>query len=206
MMGRKGREPRRVERVLVQRLLAAEPEAFEELFEEHYDGLYRFTLTRVAYDEALAEELTQAAFVKAISKIDTFRGEAALFSWLCTFCRFEVSAHHRSRKWVPARVDGVDEVKEVREALEDLAFMVDGADDSAITREAAGLVHETLDSLRSHYRQALSWKYFDGLPVNEIAARLEMSPKAAESVLTRAREAFRLRYSALSGQPKRSRT
>ena len=37
----------------------------------------------------------------------------------------------------------------------------------------------------------LEWKYVDGLPVQEIAQRLAIGPKAAESLLTRAREAFR---------------
>jgi DNA-directed RNA polymerase specialized sigma24 family protein len=51
-----------------------------------------------------------------------------------------------------------------------------------------------LDHLSPHYGeegQALEWKYLDGLSVKEIAARLRLAPKAAESLLTRARRAFR---------------
>ena len=57
----------------------------------------------------------------------------------------------------------------------------------------------TLDSLPLHYGDALEWKYLDGLSVVEIAARLGVSTKAAESRLTRAREAFRDGFSALGG-------
>ena len=60
--------------------------------------------------------------------------------------------------------------------------------------EVARQVHETIDQLPSRYAQALAWKYNDGLPVIEIARRLDLSEKAAESLLTRAREAFRARY------------
>ena len=46
----------------------------------------------------------------------------------------------------------------------------------------------------------LEWRYADGLPVPEIAARLEISYKAAESLLSRARQAFRDGFSSLAGQ------
>jgi TonB-dependent Receptor Plug Domain/Sigma-70, region 4 len=45
--------------------------------------------------------------------------------------------------------------------------------------------------LPSHYADALEWKYIDEAPVQEIATRLGLGPKAAESLLTRARVAFR---------------
>lgn len=53
------------------------------------------------------------------------------------------------------------------------------------------LVEATLDSLPGHYGEILEWKYLDGLTVAEIAGRLGLGVKAAESLLTRAREAFR---------------
>ena len=48
-----------------------------------------------------------------------------------------------------------------------------------------------------HYGDILEWKYVDGLSVADIAARLGVGPKAAESLLTRARNAFRERMTAL---------
>ena len=48
-----------------------------------------------------------------------------------------------------------------------------------------------MDVLPTRYGDVLEWKYIDGLPVQEIARRLAIGPKAAESLLTRAREAFR---------------
>lgn len=199
MMGQKGREKPPgfdEDRALVQRLLAGEADAFEQLFEECYDGLYRFTLTRVGHDELLAEELTQAAFVQALEKLDTYRGEAALFSWLCTFCRYEASAHFRRQRRTPRSVDGPEEDGQVRAALDAMAAGVAGPDDSLESKQAVARVHEALDSLRPKYRQVLAWKYFDDLSVSEIAERLDRSPKAVESLLTRSREAFRIEFAA----------
>ena len=50
---------------------------------------------------------------------------------------------------------------------------------------------------RAHYGDALEWKYLEGLAVREIADRLGLTAKAAESLLARAREAFRDGFSAL---------
>ena len=53
------------------------------------------------------------------------------------------------------------------------------------------LIQATVDVLPARYGDVLEWKYIDGLPVQDIAQRLAISAKAAESLLTRAREAFR---------------
>ena len=61
------------------------------------------------------------------------------------------------------------------------------------------VVEATLDALPGHYGEVLEWKYLDGHSVQEIASRLELGPKAAESLLTRAREAFRDAIEDLAG-------
>jgi DNA-directed RNA polymerase specialized sigma24 family protein len=48
-----------------------------------------------------------------------------------------------------------------------------------------------LDGLPSHYADALDWKYIEDLSVREIAVRMNLGLKAAESLLTRARESFK---------------
>jgi RNA polymerase sigma-70 factor (ECF subfamily) len=60
-------------------------------------------------------------------------------------------------------------------------------------------VQATVDTLPDRYSDVLEWKYVDGLSVDEIAAQLNIGVKAAESLLTRAREAFRETFSLLSG-------
>ena len=53
------------------------------------------------------------------------------------------------------------------------------------------IIEATLDALPGRYGEVLEWKYIDELSVQEIAERLKLGPKAAESMLTRARESFR---------------
>ena len=66
--------------------------------------------------------------------------------------------------------------------------------------ELVRLIQAALDCLPGHYGDVLEWKYVDGLSVKEIAERLAIGPKAAESYLTRARGAFREAIAAISGR------
>ena len=61
------------------------------------------------------------------------------------------------------------------------------------------MVHAALDALPPRYGRILEWKYLDNLAVKEIANRMNLRPKAAESLLTRARNSFRKTYARLQG-------
>ena len=187
------------DRALVRRMRAGDEGAFEEFFESSFHGLYRFALARVDQDAELAREVAQAALCKAFEKLHTYRGEAPLFSWLCSICRFEISAHFRRRRRAPVALSLVEEDGEVRGALESLLSAGDDPEAGALRHEVARLVHLTVDHLPPRYAEVLEWKYTDGSSVNEIADRLGLSPKAAESLLGRARRAFRDGFSSLSG-------
>lgn len=189
------------DRRLVRRMLRGEESAFDEFFDGSFPGLFRFALTRLDRNEDAAEEVAQATLCRAITRLATYRGEAALFTWLCTFCRHEISAYCRRNRLTESRVDLIEENPEVRAALDSLGASLAGPESALDRAEIARLVQVTLDRLPGHYGDALEWKYLEGLPVKEIAARLELSPKAAESLLTRAREAFRDCFRALTGGP-----
>ena len=185
--------------LLVRRMLSGEESAFDEFFAACFPGLYRFALARMHRDADGAEEVVQSTLCKAVTKLGAYRGEAALFTWLCTFLRHEISAHYRRTGRDPAAVALVEDDAEVAAALESLSVLAGDGPEEALRREEVGrLVHVALDRLPERYARVLEWKYVDGVPVKEIAARLELSPKAAESLLTRAREAFRDGFASLT--------
>ena len=79
-----------------------------------------------------------------------------------------------------------------RAALETVASLAAHDPETQLDRrELARLVQVTLDHLPGRYGDALEWKYLQGLSVEEIAERLGLGCKAVESLLTRARQAFR---------------
>ncbi|MFQ5701265.1 MAG: RNA polymerase sigma factor [Acidobacteriota bacterium] len=186
------------DRQLARRMLAGEEGAFEEFFERYFPGLYRFALARLSGSEDAAEEVAQVSLCKAVSKLASYRGEASLFTWLCTFCRHEIAAYYKHHKRSQRQVDLIEDAPEIRAALESLPAMFgEGPEKEVYRKEIGRLVQVVLDQLPPHYGNALEWKYIDELPVREIAARLGLSAKAAESLLTRSRAAFRDGFSTM---------
>lgn len=188
------------DRQLVDRLLAGERAAFDEFFNEYYPKLYRFVKRRMPRDHAMAEDIAQGAMCRALQALSGFRGEAALMTWLCTLCRREMSARWRD---IRAFADGpglVEDDPVIRAALESL---LDGGDPlQASTREQVReTIRTALDYLPAPYADVLEWKYVRDMSVADIATRLGRSPKAAESLLTRARDAFREAFVLLNGEP-----
>src|SRR5215510_10968278 len=104
---------------LVRNMLDGDEAAFERFFDASYPALYRFALVRLGFDRDAAADVAQSAICKAVGKLRTFRGEAALLTWLCTFCRHEIYAFHRRN---PGRVEIElsEDDPEIRAALESL--------------------------------------------------------------------------------------
>jgi len=185
---------------LVRGLLRGDRRAFEQFFNEYYPKLYRFVKRRMPRDAATAEDIAQGTLCRALESLRSYRGEAALFTWLCTLCRREMSARwDETRAWSTAPRLAEDDPA-IRAALESLLAREQWDPLSAADREQVrNSILTTLDYLPAPYGDILEWKYLRDMSMGEIASRLGRSPKAVESLLTRAREAFRETFSLLSG-------
>lgn len=190
-------EPDHDDRALVRRILDGNEKDFEAFFDEHYPRLYRFALARLQ-DVDLTRDLVQSSICKAIANLKSYRGEAPLSAWVFTICRNEIHRHYKRRRRVPEPSELVEEAPEIREAVNAAGIFPENPEETVGRDQTARMVHEVLDRLPSHYGNVLEWKYLDGVPVKEIARRLELAPKAAESLLTRARLAFRKSFSSAS--------
>ena len=186
------------ERRLIGGMLAGDDDAFEAFFDGHFPRLYRFALARLDHDQAATEDVVQATLCRAVRKLHTFRGESGLFTWLCTICRHEISDYW-ALQGKHARVELAEDAPGIRAVLDSLAAGDPDDPESTCRRHEVGrLVQVVLDALPERYSNALEWKYVHGLSVNEIAGRLGVGPKAAESVMSRARDAFREGFAALT--------
>ncbi len=179
---------------LVARMGAGDESAFDAFGERYVGPVYRFTLSRLGGDRELARELSQRALCKALARLETFRGGASLLTWLCSCARNEILMHWRGGRTAPLQPSG-EELFETTPAVN--GYLPQDPEEGLLRRESAELVHLSLDALPAHYARALEWKYLEHMPVKEIAARLRLLPKAAESLLVRARQAFRQAYEGL---------
>lgn len=182
---------------LVREMLAGSEAAFDRFAAEYVPPLWRFAVRRLG-DRELTGDIVQSTTVKAIARLDQFRGESALATWLCAICTREIADHFRRRARAGTEVE-LDESHLAEGSARDGAAPEPEVE--LLARERDHLVHEALDALPPRYARALEWMYLERVPVREIAERLEIGPKAAESLLTRSRDAFRYVYRRLTEIP-----
>ena len=176
---------------LIRRMLAGDERAFEAFFNAYFPRLYRFALPRLNGDVDATREIVQVTLGKAIRKLESFRGESGLFTWICQICRNEIVDYIRAERRM-RHVVLIDDQPELRAALES----IEAPDEFDLVKgygreEAARLVRVVLDRLPASYGDALEWKYIEGESVETIGERLGIGTTAAQSLLARARRAFR---------------
>lgn len=157
--------------------------AFRDWYEATLPRVYRYLLVRCGGDAPLAEELTQQTFMAAVSRWRQFDGRSDSTTWLCSIGRNKLVDH--------ARRGQRDEHRHTR-----LVAGHPGSDTGWRASELRDQVESALRQLPSDQRTALILRYLDDLSVRDIGRLFGRSEKAAESLLTRARERFRRAYGA----------
>ena len=89
---------------LIERAQRGERRAFESLYHEHVGRVYALCL-RMSGDRERAEELTQDVFVRAWSRLDSLRGDAAFGTWLHRIAVNAVLQKRRSDRRREQRVE-----------------------------------------------------------------------------------------------------
>ncbi len=186
-------EDRRLTRAMVR---GDEP-AIREFMEIYFPRLFRFALMRMNNDHASAEDVVQETLTIAARKIDSYRGEASLMTWLAQICRREIARHMKKSE----RRDNVITLFDDEPLFAALMETVDGMESDPQTSteraEIITLVHLILDQLPNRHGDVLEWKYIEGLSIKEIAERLGVGTEAVQSQLARARRTFKEAFSEL---------
>jgi len=181
-------ERRWLERGLRDAVLAGDDEAWKCLYDSCFHRLYVHVYYRVGGDRHRAEEVVQECWEVAVRRIRKFDPARGLFETWMRGIAHNVLRNAR-RRWRRRRE---------REVRADLAQFPGPQGDGVIVAEQVGMV---LAGLPGRYRDVLRAKYEERLPVAEIAAQWDETPKAVESLLSRARAAFRDAYARLDGGP-----
>jgi len=189
------------DRELVKQLLDGDTSAFQQFFDGYFPRLYRFILRRTMNDPEGARDIVQSALIKGVRKLDAYRGEASLFTWLCQIARRELLDQQAKAATERSRLVRMEEDPSVRATLESMDWVMDSDPDALLQRaDLSQLVHAALDYLPGKYARLLELKYVQELPVEEIARRLGLTLISVQSLLARARSAFREACHALSDE------
>lgn len=163
--------------------------------------LFRFCFHRVGGNRHLCEEVVQETLLRALRDLDHYdppRARDNIFPWLSGLARNEITRvlsrekNAASLEQLWARMDR--DLRAIFARLESEEF----PDVLLERQETRALVNATMAQLPAHYRQALEAKYLDGRSVRDMAGAAGNTEKAVESLLGRARQAFRDTFLALT--------
>lgn len=167
------------ERELRRAVLAGEEFAWRTLYNDAFTALHAYLLWRCGGRRDRAEEVVQETWLTAVQRLRTFDPSAGSFaSWLRGIAANVLRNHFRREKRRASCSQPLE--------CEPLA--------NEETHEQAERIAVALGELPAHYEAVLRLKYLESRSVADIALERGESPKAVESLLTRAREAFRLAY------------
>ena len=150
------------------------------VYRETIDALYGYVSRCSGSDRALAEDVTQEAWLRAVRDWRRKGTPDRPLAWLTTVARNLLASHYRRRRSAP--LDSVSP-GELLKAL----------DDGRATRSAemAAVVCRALARLPAAQAEILEAFHFEERQVSEIAARSGLSERAVEGRLRRAREKLR---------------
>ncbi len=129
---------------------------FEEVYQRYFRDVYRFTLG-LTQDRALAEEIVQDTFFRALKSLDRFDGSKDIRAWLFTIARNAYysycRAHKRTLSQEDLPLDLPDNIR-IEERIED--------------EESAFAIHQFLHAMEEPYKEVFSLRVFGELPYEKI--------------------------------------
>jgi RNA polymerase sigma-70 factor (ECF subfamily) len=163
-------QPRAPEdRDLLERARDGDAEALGSLVERHQGVVYRF-LVGFLRDEDEAADVAQDTFLKALDRLDGFRGDSSFRTWLLVIAKNEALGLIRKRG------------RRREESLDDVGYIAErsgGPDETAVRRDEVRRVREALARLPEKQRLSVSLRLFDELSFREIAEVIDSSEGAA---------------------------
>lgn len=165
------------------------PATFEQIYDRHVVGIYRFIYARVG-NRPDAEDLTAQVFMRAVEQLDTTREPGQIAAWLYRVAQNAIADYWRAFYRIPivAGDDGVPRWETIGAAAEATPVAADG-------EHATRRVEALLRRLPEHYRRVLELRFLQRLSVADTAARMGISPGNAKVLQYRA-----LRKAALLGE------
>jgi RNA polymerase sigma-70 factor (ECF subfamily) len=183
-------EERAAERALVAQVRQGDLSAFDALMDRYQDRVMRVIFS-ILKDPMDREEVTQDVFLTLFEKIDAFRGEASLSTWIHRIAVNAALMHkrrHKTRLAVTLPLEEVlpdfDDRGHILDTVQDWS---DKADDPALKAETQAVINTAVERLDDKYRTVFLLRDVQGFSSEETAQILAMGVPAIKSRLHRAR-------------------
>ncbi len=174
-----------VESEVIGRVLAGDPEAYGDLVREHYQFAFRIAF-RITGDASDAEEAAQEAFLRAYTRLSTFRQDASFSTWVNRIAMNTAINFVERRKREVASLGKRDEGTPAIDPLLTVADRRAGPERLLLDGEAASLRETAMATLTPMERTAFTLRHMEDVPLAEIAEALRISQNSVKQAVFRA--------------------
>ena len=181
------------ERQLIARLQAGDDTAVQELADRYRSRIFQLAM-RYMKNREDAEEVTQDVLLKVYRKVDAFRGDAQLSSWIYRITFNTAMSRLRStrlaraaeqeRDRALAAQNGDEQPAKVTRQPADWSRM---PDESVLRAQLRDAVAEAIEELPEIYRAPVVLRDIQGLTTEEASSRLKLKDQTLKSRLHRGR-------------------
>lgn len=162
-----------------------EPTHFEELYKKYMSPLTRFVFKRLGSDPYSADIIVSETFEAAWKGYKSFKNKSSFFTWLCRIALNKIADYYRDQINRRSHL--------VVPTLKQLS-QIESKDISPIEKialdEIRTKVNEVLNLLPEEKRKLLQYKYYRDLSYKEISVKMQISPRAVEGKIYRAKKSF----------------
>jgi RNA polymerase sigma-70 factor (ECF subfamily) len=158
------------------------------LYDAHVERIYRL-MHRMAGDGDLAADFTQETFIRAFQRLEQFRGDASLATWLHTIA-------------VSVALNGMRKVKRLRvrtDTMDSIAELPGTGHHTGLTSDLRARLHAAIDALSEKLRPVFVMHDVEGYTHDEIAGTLGIPVGTSKARLFDARARLRLALAAFAG-------
>ena len=167
--------------------------AFETIVRRHNRLLFR-TARGVVPDDAEAQDVVQETYLRAFTRMNSYRGEAALGTWLARMAiNIAVSSQRRKGRLVQLRDNGTNSDESALEEAMQTPYRPDNEspDSTAERMEMRALLQSSIEGLSPIYRSVFILRAVEDLSVQEAAFCLDVSEDVVKTRFLRARAMLR---------------
>ena len=196
------REPR-TDQELLTRLKAGDESAIRDVAEAYGSKIYQLAF-RYLRNKEDAEEVTQDVLFKVYRKVNAFRGDAALSSWIYRITFNSAMSRLRTAKYQRTQAEDVqraasegDDITSL--APKDIADWSDMADEHVFRSQLRRRVFSAILALPAIYRAPVVLRDLQGMSTEEASAMLHVKDQTLKSRLHRGRLILRKQLAEFAG-------
>lgn len=174
---------------LVKGILEGDPRAIKSFYDIYMPKIAKYFSYRLPEGEDI-EAFTNDVLLDAVDALPLFKDKSSFSTWLYKIAHNKLVDFYRKKKIKSILISKIPFLNIVAQEVYEPEFQLE-------KNKIRDNIEDVLRNLSQKYRNILKMHYEEQKSIKEIATALDLSPKAAESLLFRARKKFQETYEAI---------